>query len=182
MQPWRIAALIGAILIVGTAAAAPRSTAAPRSDLLPPDKQALEDFARLHQAKGNAANKQADPGRPASIPDPPPVTGLLGPVGAPIAGEEFTPTTAWAGWIDPVTYEQVWAGWAGDRASGAVLVGQWTGADGRITPGSAPRLRIVRAPAGKGPLTIARVDAADLLMTFADGQEVRFSPAAIAFR
>jgi len=185
MRPWRTAALTGGIAIVamvGASAIVPTLTAAPRVDVLPREKQALEDFAKQHQAQGNPADKNADPGRPASVPDPPPVTGLLGAVGAPISGEEFTPTTGWAGWVDATTYEMVWGGWAGDPSSGAVLVAQWTGANGRITPDSDPQLRILPVPAGTGPLTITRVGGSDLVLSLPSGQEVHFNPAANAFR
>lgn len=185
MQQGRIAALLGGVgvaAIIAASAVVPTLTAAPRVDVLPADKQALEDVARQHQAGGKPADKGADPGRPASIPDPPPVTGLLGPVAAPMSEDSFTPINAWAGWVDDTTYEMVWGGWVGDSDHGAVLVLRRPGANGRVTAGADPQLEIVRVRVGRGPVTIARVSGSDLVLTLPNGNELIFNPAVRAFR
>ena len=76
---------------------------------LPSEKVALESFAAASQSAAPRADKSTDPGRPIVIQtDPPPDVGLLGQVNAPAPGGVFTPTNAWAGWIDASTFVQVW--------------------------------------------------------------------------
>ena len=153
------------------------------TDELPPDKQAMERMAAEHQREGATRDKVTDPGRPAiDQPDPPPLTGLLGSVQAPVFGEIFTPVNAWAGWVDATTYVQVWAGFSPSTPGrGYVFVGRHTGSNGRIDHVVEPSTSLVAAPAGDAPLTILRVDEDMLIMGTPDGLELRFDPASGAF-
>ena len=171
------AGILGAALVSGIAAA----SLAP-SDL-PAEKQALEDFAIRHRAGASRGDKSHDPGRPLVVQtDPPPETGLLGLVGAPMAAGAFTPTSAWAGWTSPTTYVQVYAGDAPDHpGQGQVLVVRRTGAGGRLDPGVAPVLTLVAPKAAGGALRIARVEGSDLILVNPGGHELVFRPATSSF-
>jgi hypothetical protein len=153
------------------------------TDELPPDKQALDRIAAEHQRAGATRDKVTDPGRPVvDQPDPPPLTGLLGNVQAPIFGEIFTPVNAWAGWVDETTYVQVWAGVSPSKPGrGYVFVGRHTGAHGVIDHDVEPTTSLVAAPAGGLPLKILRVDGDILILVTPDGLEFRFDPASATF-
>jgi len=153
------------------------------TDELPPDKQAIERIAAEHQREGATRDKVTDPGRPVvDQPDPPPLTGLLGNVNAPIAGEIFTPVNAWAGWTDETTYVQVWAGTSPSKPGrGYVFVGRHTGANGVVDHTVQPTTSLVAAPAGRSPLKILRVDGDTLTLGTPDGLTLRFDPAIGAF-
>ena len=178
----RLAAIGGAGLLVAGLAAGVLAATHPASHL-PAAKQALEDFAARHRANAPKRDKADDPGRPlASQTDPPPDTGLLGAVGAPLPGGRFTPTTAWAGWTTPTTYVQVYAGDAPDQpGKGLVLVVRRTGAGGRLDPTIAPITTLVRPPVAGGPLRIVRVDGSGLVLVNPGGHELVFRPASGAF-
>lgn len=178
----RVAALAGGAFALLGIFAGQSLLAAPPPSQLPPAKQAIEDFAAKHRAAGQAADKKTDPGRPRAEPDPPAVTGMLGAVGAPEAGEAFTPTSSWAGWTDATTYVQVWGGGNGlDPSQGAVLIAFWHGANGFIDPSSEPVLQSVAPPIPGGPLRILRIEGNDLVVTNPAGREMYFNPAARAF-
>jgi hypothetical protein len=153
------------------------------TDELPPDKQALESVAAEHQREGATGDKITDPGRPvAAASDPPPLTGMLGNVQAPIFGEIFTPVNAWAGWVDGTTYIQVWAGVSPSKPGrGYVFVGRHTGANGAIDHDVPPTTSLVAAPAGRSPLKILREDGGILILGTPDGLEFRFDPASATF-
>jgi hypothetical protein len=156
---------------------------APSTDDLPAAKRAIEDTSAEHQREGATRDKNTDPGRPAIVQaDPPPLTGLLGNVNAPIAGEIFTPVNAWAGWVDPTTYVEVWAGISpATPGRGFVFVGRHTGADGVIDNDVLPTTSLVAAPAGRSPLKILRVDGDVLILGSPDGRKFRFDPSTGAF-
>jgi hypothetical protein len=150
---------------------------------LPPAKQALEDHAARHRATAPKADKAHDPGRPLAVQvDPPPDTGLLGLVGAPVPAGVFTPTSAWAGWTTPTTYVQVFAGDSPDHPGrGLVMIVRRTGRDGRLEPTIAPVTAFVRPPAAGGPLRIVRADGTRLVLVNPGGREFVFQPATAFF-
>jgi hypothetical protein len=172
---------VAGLLVVGLASGI--LAAAHPATHLPAAKQALEDFAARHRANAPKRDKAGDPGRPmAAQTDPPPETGLLGAVGAPMPGGRFTPTTAWAGWTTPTTYVQVYAGDAPDHAGkGLVLVVRRTGAHGRLDPTVPAVTTLVRPPAAGGPLRIVRVEGSGLVLVNPGGHEFVFRPASGAF-
>jgi hypothetical protein len=179
----RLIAAAGAGLLVAGGATSMLVAARP-ADSLPPDKQALEDFAVRHQANAPRADKRKDPGRPLVVQtDPPPEAGLLGVVGAPVPGGVFTPTNAWAGWTTPTTFVQVYAGDSPERpGQGLVFVVRRTGRNGHLDPTVAPVTRFVPAPGAGGPLRIDRVSGTDLILVNRGGHEFVFHPASAAFR
>jgi hypothetical protein len=176
-----IAGASAGLLIAG--AATGMLMAARPADRLPPAKQALEDFAARHRANAPKADKHHDAGRPLVLQtDPPPETGLLGTVGAPVMGGIFTPTNAWAGWTTPTTFVQVYAGESPDHpGKGVVLVVRRTGANGRLDPRVEPVVRYIHAPAAGGPLRIVRVSGKNLVLVNRGGHEFVFHPASAAF-
>jgi hypothetical protein len=154
--------------------------AAPPSDL-PSEKQALESLALAQRSSGPVADKSTDPGRPVDGQvDPPPAVGLLGQVNAPISSTEFTPTNAWAGWIDATTYVTVFAG-DSPTAGGRMFVLRRTGHAGHLDAESSPRATFVPPPQPSGPLSIARVEGTRLIVSTQDGVEFSFDPVALAF-
>lgn len=150
---------------------------------LPPEKQALETFAAQFQSNAPGADKSADPGRPLVIQtDPPPVTGLLGRVNAPIEGGIFAPTSAWAGWVNTTTYAVVYAGDSPDHPGrGLMFVVRRTGSDGHLDPGASLSTLLVSAPTPGGPLEIVRVEAGELVVVNPEGHESRFDPVTAVF-
>lgn len=172
------AALAFAVVAAGLVMAAN-----PSGSQLPANKQALENYAASFRADAPAADKGKDPGRPvAAETDSPPDTGLLGPVNAPVAGEEFTPSNAWAGWTDAQTYTQVYAGGSPLHPGwGVMLVIRRPGNDPYLDPAGEPVMSYVPPPAVGGPLTILRVDGSGLIVANPGGHEFRFNPATAAF-
>jgi len=93
------------------------------ADTLPPEKAAIASAAAALQSTAPRADKSTDPGRPVVIEtDPPPEVGMLGQVNAPAPGGIFTPTNAWAGWVDAKTYIQVWAGDQPEYGGGGLML------------------------------------------------------------
>lgn len=158
------------------------SCGAPASEL-PPAKQALETFAAEFRSSAPRADKASDSGRPlVDQTDPPPDTGLLGHVNAPVSGSVFTPTNEWAGWVDATTYVQVYAGHSpGQPGPGLMFVVRRAGSDGHLDPESSPSTQFVSPPEPGGPLEIVRVDGSELIVSNPQGQEFRFDPASAAF-
>jgi hypothetical protein len=175
--------IVGGAGLVAAALASGMAAASHVPSQLPAAKQLLEDFAARHRANAPRGDKTTDPGRPLAIQtDPPPATGVLGPVGAPFAASAFTPTTAWAGWTTATTYVQVYAGDAPDHpGQGRVLVIRRAGAHGRLDPGIAPVMTLVAPKAAGGALRIVRVDGSNLILTDRDGRELVFRPATASF-
>lgn len=148
---------------------------------LPSEKQALESFALAQRSSRPAADKSTDPGRPVDGQvDSPPAVGLLGQVNAPISSTEFTPTNAWAGWIDATTYVQVFAGDA-PAGGGRMFVMRRTGHAGHLDADSSPIATLVLPPEPGGPLSIVRVDGTRLIVANQHGVEFRFDPVAMTF-
>ena len=168
-------------LVLGAASALGLSAcAAPPSDL-PSEKQALESFALAQRSSGPVADKSTDPGRPVGGQvDPPPAVGLLGQVNAPISSTEFTPTNAWAGWIDATTYVQVFAG-GSPAGGGRMFVMRRTGHAGHLDADSSPTATFVAPPEPGGPLSIVRVDGTRLVVANQHGVEFSFDPVAMTF-
>lgn len=168
------------LLALSATAVAVVACSGPASDL-PPEKQALESFAAAQQSSGPAADKSADPGGPLIVQtDPPPLVGLLGQVTAPISGSVFTPTNAWAGWVDQSTYVQVYAG-DSPAAGGLMFVLRRKGSGGQLDPNASPATRFVPPPESGGPLVIVRVESDRLIVANQQGDEFRFDPASGAF-
>jgi hypothetical protein len=116
--------------------------------------------------------------------DPPPEVGLLGPVNAPAPGGVFTPTTAWAGWIDAKTYVTVWAGYEPDAGGdGVMMVMRRPGVgDGlHLDPDGEPSVRYVRPPGQGGSLTIVELRDNKLVVREAHGDAFLFDPDIGAF-
>lgn len=177
-------AVAGAGVIVATfIASSCIATAAPPKEDLPPEKQALVDSAEAHQNAGQPGDKSKDRGGPLVIQvDPPPRTGLLGAVAAPVPGTIFTAVNAWAGWVDPTTFSQVYAGSpAEDRGKGLLFVIRRPGANGLLEPGAEPEVKILPAPIAGGPLKIVRVEGDRLILANPGGQEMTFNPATGTF-
>jgi hypothetical protein len=150
---------------------------------LPPGKQALVDAADAFQRGGVPADKSKDRGQPLVVQeDPPPPTGMLGPVGAPMPGTVFTTTNAWAGWVSATTYVVVYAGAPSDNpANGLLLVVGQTGAGGRLDPDAESDGKLVTPPLPGGPLKIVRFDPGQLVIANQGGQEFLFDPASRVF-
>jgi hypothetical protein len=178
----RITAVFGGSLLLALASTRLIAGAGP-TDQLPAEKQALEDFAKTHRDTGPKVDKSKDSGRPAALQtDPPPDTGLLGAVGAPIDGETFTATNEWAGWTSPTTYVQVYAGDSGDNPGrGLMFVVRRTGSGGRIDNAVTATTALITPPALGGPLRIVRVEGTDLVVVNPAGREVSFNPGSGAF-
>ena len=159
------------------------TAANPKDDKLPPEKQALEDFAAANQANAPIKDKAKDPGRPVNTAiDVPPDTGLLGPVNAPVPGGVFTPTNEWAGWVDATAYLQVYAGDSPENPNtGVVFVVRRFGSNGHLDPNLDPVTTFINPPAVGGPLKIVRVEGGELIIANPGGHEFRFNPAAVAF-
>jgi hypothetical protein len=164
------AAIIG---LVACAASAPTD--------LPSEKQAQESMALAQRSSGPVADKSTDPGRPVDGQvDPPPAVGLLGQVNAPLSSLEFTPTTAWAGWIDPTTYVQVFAG-DSPAGGGLMFVLRRTGHGGHLDPESSPTGSFIKPPQPGGPLTLVRVEGTKLIVANQHGLEFSFDPVSATF-
>jgi hypothetical protein len=183
MTRWQVgssAALIGvAALTLGVGfslAAAPVSQ-------LPPEKQALIDYANSVRLGGTPGNKAKDAGRPLVVQvDPAPVTGLLGGVQAPISGGQFTTNNAWAGWVNSTTYVITYAGApSGDPTRGMIFIERHGGNAGVLDSAVDPVSSLVAAPAVGGPLQILRVDGNELVVGNPGGREFRFNPLTGAF-
>jgi len=157
--------------------------AASPGPVLPPAKQALVDSADAFQHSGKAADKHADSRAPVvQQTDPPPATGLLGPVGAPMPGTTFTTTNAWAGWVNSTTYVLVYAGGPGDDPSaGLVLVMRYTGNNGQLDPNAASDSQLIAPPAPGGPLRIVAFAAGQLVIANLAGRQFNFDPASSRF-
>jgi hypothetical protein len=152
---------------------------------LPPDKAALESFAAAWQSSAPRADKSSDPGRPSVVQtDPPPMVGLLGPFNAPAPGGVFTPTSAWAGWIDPTTYVQVWAGDQPEFGGGGLMMVMrrpGIGDGAHLDPNAEPTASYVPPPTKGGPLTITAVRDGKLVIRNPKGTEFLFDPVAGGF-
>ena len=171
----RLVVVLAAAGVIGLSACA-----GPPSDV-PSEKQALESFALAQRSSGPAADKSTDPGRPVDGQvDPPPAVGLLGQVNAPISSSEFTPTNAWAGWIDATTYVTVFAG-DSPASGGRMFVMRRTGHAGHLDADSSPRVTFVPPPQPSGPLSIVRVEGTRLIIANQDGTEFSFDPVAMTF-
>jgi hypothetical protein len=170
------------VLILASTGGGLVSCGAPASEL-PPAKQALETFASEFRSNASKADKSSDPGRPlVDQTDPPPATGLLGQVNAPISGSVFTPTNAWAGWVDTNTYVQVYAGDSpGQSGRGLMFVVRRAGSDGHLDSESSPSTQFVSPPEPGGPLEIVRVEGSELIVSNPQGHEFRFDPASAVF-
>jgi hypothetical protein len=169
-----------ALVLAAASAIGLSGCAGPPSDL-PSEKQALESFALAQRSSGPRADKSTDPGRPVDGQvDPPPAVGLLGQVNAPISPTEFTPTNAWAGWIDATTYVQVFAGDA-PTGGGRMFVMRRTGHAGHLDADSSPTATFVPPPESGGPLSIVRVDGTRLVVANQHGVEFSFDPVAMTF-
>jgi hypothetical protein len=167
------------VLLAGAAVAIALAACAGQ---LPSEKSALESFAAEHRDNAPTNAKQDDPGRPAAGPaDEPPDTGLLGKVNAPVSGGVFTPSNAWAGWTDPTTYTQVFAGIDPDSGKGMVFVVRRPGADGVLTPDAEPMTTFISPPGVGGALQIVRVDGDELVVVNPAGTEFHFRPADARF-
>lgn len=152
---------------------------------LPSEKARLESFAAAWQSSGPRADKSSDPGRPLVVQtDPPPAVGLFEHVGAPAPGGVFTPTNAWAGWIDAKTFVQVWAGDRPDSGGGGlIMVMRRPGVgDGvHLDPDAESVVAFVPPPTKGGPLRISAVREDGLVIRNAEGKEFLFDPARGAF-
>jgi hypothetical protein len=167
-------------LVLAGIALALIACAGPASDL-PSEKQAQESFALAQRSSGPVADKSTDPGRPVVVQvDPPPAVGLLGQVNAPVSGSEFTPTNAWAGWIDPTTYVQVFAG-DSPAGGGRMFVLRRTGHGGHLDADSSPTASFVLPPEPGGPLDIVRVEGTKLIVANHHGREFSFDPVSATF-
>ena len=168
------AGALAAVVIGTTLAAAGVLASAPASDPLPPEKQAFENFANANRLAGSPHDKAADKGAPLVIQtDAPPITGLIDVLDAPISGEAFTPTNAWAGWID-ATYVRVWVGGPpDDPATGLVLVIRRPGSNGQIDYSASGDQSLLPVPID-GPLKIESVDGSDLVIAGPSGKAVWF--------
>jgi hypothetical protein len=105
-------------------------------------------------------------------------------VNAPIPGGIFTPTSAWAGWIDPSTYVQVYAGDTPEHPGrGAMFVLRRPGVGDRvhIDPNGAPTARFVDPPAPGGPLRIVAEKDGKLVVRNPQGTEYVFDPVSARF-
>jgi hypothetical protein len=173
-----------AVLVLATAGLI--TAAKPAGDVLPPEKQALENFAATHRAEAPKPDKSKDGGRAAAkaaaVPDEPPDTGLLGPVSAPMPGGIFTSTNAWAGWTDATTYTQVYAGDSPENpGNGLVVLVRRPGGSQLLTAGATPTSASHKPPVAGGPLRILRVENGKLVMANPAGRELRFDPVEGAF-
>lgn len=178
------AVLLAAVAVSQIVAGSPTHSAAPRaagaaSDLTA-DKQAIQDALHQRQLTAPRGNKTADPGRPAAnaavAPEQAPV-GMLGALNAPVSGQQFTPTNAWAGWTNSTRYTMVWAGYATDDTSqGLVFVIRRSGSDGAVDH-SAPPVSVLYTPSGTvGALKIVGASANILDLADSGGQTVKFDP------
>jgi hypothetical protein len=176
---------VSVVSVVIIVAAAVTGCAIDPVDTLPPEKAALESFAAAFQSAAPRADKSTDPGPPLVIvTDPPPDVGLLDQVNAPAPGGIFTPTNAWAGWIDARTYVQVWAGdQPGSGGGGLMLVIRRPGiGDGaHLDPNAEPTASYVPPPSESGPLTIVAIRDGKLVVRTSTGTEWLFDPGAGAF-
>lgn len=173
---------LAATIVLTAACASVIVAGKPSDDTLPPEKAAQESFAADHRANAPSHDKKDDPGRPAAAPaDEPPDTGLLGEVNAPVPGGVFTPTNAWAGWTDPTTYTQVYAGTSPENSKGLIFVVRRPGEKGLLTPGAEPVATFINPPSVGGALRIVRVDGDDLVVANPGGHEFHFRPADAAF-
>jgi hypothetical protein len=131
------------------------------------------------------ADKSTDPGGPIVIQtDPPPEVGLLGQVNAPAPGGVFTPTNAWAGWIDASTFVQVWAGDQPEFGGGGLMMVMrrpGIGDGAHLDPNGEPAASYVPPPTKGGPLTIVAVQDGNLVIRNPKGTDFLFDPAAGAF-
>lgn len=173
---------MAAVLLLAAISATLISAADP-ADKLPPEKQALVDFAAAQRTAGKSADKTKDRGAPLVLQaDPPAEVGLLGPVGAPVSGSIFTSENAWAGWLDDQTYAQVYAGAPGEnRAQGLLFVVLRSGDLGILKADGGSSSQVISAPIG-GPLHIVRVEDGLLIVANPGGREARFDPSTRSFR
>ena len=152
---------------------------------LPPDKAALESAAAAFRSSAPRGDKSSDPGRPSDgQTDPPPMTGLLGPRSAPASGGVFTPTSAWAGWVDAKTYVQVWAGDQPEFGGGGLMMVMrrpGIGDGAHLDPNAESTASYVPPPTSGGPLTIVAVRLGRLVIRNPGGTEFLFDSAAGAF-
>ena len=153
---------------------------------VPSEKVALESFAAASQsAAPPRADKSTDPGRTIVIQtDPPPEVGLLGKVNAPAPGGVFTPANEWAGWIDPSTFVQVWAGDQPEFGGGGLMMVMrrpGIGDGAHLDPNAEPVASYVPPPTKGGPLTIVAARDGNLVIRNPKGTEFLFDPAAGAF-
>lgn len=171
----------GLVFVTAAAVIGLSACAAPPPTDLPSEKQAQESMALAQRSSGPVADKSTDPGRPVDGQvDPPPAVGLLGQVNAPLSSSDFTPTTAWAGWTDPTTYVQVWAGDA-PAGGGLMFVLRRTGHQGHLDPESSPTGSFVKPPEPGGPLTLLRVEGTRLIVANQHGREFSFDPVSATF-
>lgn len=177
-----VAAALAVVLLLAAASATLIAAAGP-TDQLPPEKQALVDFENAQQQGGDPADKGKDRGAPLVLQvDPPAEVGLLGPVGAPVAGSIFTAENAWAGWLDDQTYAQVYAGAPGEnRTQGLLFVVLRSGEQRVLKADGGSSSQVISAPIG-GPLHIVRVEDGLLVVANPGGREIRFDPSSQSFR
>lgn len=155
-----------------------------RAEPLPPEKAAMESRAAAIRSSAPVTDKSSDPGRPVEQTDPPPEVGVLGNINAPAPESVFTASTAWAGWVDPSTYVQVWAGVKGDgTGAGVLFVMRRRGiGDGvHLAPDSAPTATFVDPPKPALTLRISAVAAGKLQITDSSGNAFVFDPATASF-
>ncbi len=177
-----VAAAMATVLLLAAVGATLISAADP-TDKLPPEKQALVDFAEAQRQGGKPADKTKDRGAPLVLQaDPPAEVGLLGQVGAPVAGSIFTAENAWAGWLDDQTYAQVYAGAPGEnRTQGLLFLVLRSGERRVLKADGGSDSQVITAPIG-GPLHIVRVEGGLLVVANPSGREVRFDPSSRSFR
>lgn len=166
------------VLVTSACALVPASS-------IPPEKAALESAAAAFRSSAPRADKSSDPGDPLVIQtDPPPDVGLFENANAPAPGGIFTPSNAWAGWIDADTFVQVWAGAQPDFGGrGVVMVMRRPGVgDGsHLDPDTDATQSFVAPPGNGGRLTITEVRDHLLVIRNPKGTEFEFDPATGAF-
>jgi hypothetical protein len=179
----RIAALATVGATIGVIAAVGLLDAAGPKDTLPPEKQALVDYANAVQRGGVAGDKSKDSNRPLITQvDAPPRLGMLGAAQAPTPGGIFSTNNAWAGWVSPTLFVIVYAGApSDDPGRGLILVQRRSGSNGVLDAGAEETGGIVAAPAIGGPLQIVRIENGEVIVANPGGREFRFNPLTGAF-
>jgi hypothetical protein len=172
------AAAIVFVLVTSACAFVPTSP-------VPPEKTAIESAAAVYRSSAPRADKSSDPGRPVVVEtDPPPEVGLFANANAPAPGGVFTPSNEWAGWIDAMTFVQVWAGEQPDFGGrGALMVMRRSGVgDGsHLDPETEATQTFVAPPSKGGRLTITEVRNHLLVIRNPNGTEFEFDPETGAF-
>ncbi len=175
-----LAAVAVSQIVAGAPAPSPAPSASAGTSDLPADKQAIADAQRQRQLTAPRGNKAADPGRPAvntAVAAEQAPVGMLGTLNAPVSGQQFTPTNAWAGWTSDTTYMMVWAGYAtDDTGAGLVFVISRPGSGGAVDD-TAPVASVLFTPSGtSGPLKIVSASANILVLADSNGHTVNFDP------